>query len=148
MNQNPVLSSPLSTLVTYPFVAACCYIPLSQMIGAGMPYKRTLSQRCLSQARRFCYKPMPYVAEWPPKPVTNPMFLIHSQLSACGSKTLFRSFPLSRPLISTPPRSRAWAEPTKSSSTCREESCRRTNLLLQELSYGRTAQGRSQIQCF
>ena len=43
--------------VIYPFVAACCYIPLLRMIAAGMPYKRTLSQRCLSQARRFCYKP-------------------------------------------------------------------------------------------
>ena len=38
--------------------AAYCYIPLSPMPGAGMPYKRSLSQTCLSQARRFCYKPM------------------------------------------------------------------------------------------
>ena len=44
--------------VTYPFVAACCYTPLSRMLAAGMPYKRTFSQRCLSHASRFCYKPM------------------------------------------------------------------------------------------
>ena len=43
---------------TYPLVAACCYIPLLRMLGRGMPHKKTLSLRCLSQARRFCYKAM------------------------------------------------------------------------------------------
>ena len=57
---NPVLSSPPLPPpgVTYPFVAACCYIPLSRMLGTGRPHERTLSQRHLSQARIFCYKPI------------------------------------------------------------------------------------------
>ena len=53
---NPVLSRPTphQPLVTYPFVAACCYIPLSQVLGTGMPQAKGLSQECLSQARIFC----------------------------------------------------------------------------------------------
>ena len=36
--------------VVYPFVAACCCIPLSPM-----PHKRSLLPRCFLQARRFCF---------------------------------------------------------------------------------------------
>ena len=49
------------------------------MLGAGMSYKRTLSQKCLSQARRFCYKPKSRNGR--PSPVTNPAFLIHGRSS-------------------------------------------------------------------
>ena len=44
--------------VTYPSVAACYYMPMSRMLGASMPYKRILLQRCLLQAGRSCYRPM------------------------------------------------------------------------------------------
>ena len=53
------------------------YIPVLRMLGAGMPYKRTLSQTCVSQARRFGYKPMSRNGR-PSRSVTNAVFLIHS----------------------------------------------------------------------
>ena len=58
VNHNPCSwQAPTPPSVTYP-VAVCCCISLSRMVSAGMPNKRTLSQRCSSQAKRFCYKPI------------------------------------------------------------------------------------------
>ena len=45
-------------LVTNHFFAARRYIPSSRMLGAGLPHNKSLSQRCLLQARTSCYKPM------------------------------------------------------------------------------------------
>ena len=73
VDQKNVFRCPSTTPVTQPFVAGCCYTPLSRMHGKGMPhYKRLVaSQEILLQA---------YLPEWPPKPVTDPVFLIRSQM--------------------------------------------------------------------
>ena len=82
VNQNPALLRAPPPPVTYSFVAACCYIPLSRMIGAGMrcryaPHENLAKVLVASQEILL----ETYVAEWPPKPVTNSMFLIHSHMS-------------------------------------------------------------------
>ena len=59
-----------------------CYIlihtPLSRIIRTRIPQERALSRRCLSQDWQCCYKPMS--RNGLPKPIANPVFLIHINL--------------------------------------------------------------------
>ena len=57
VDQKYVLSPP--PLVTYTFVAACCYISLSQVLGAGMNHTKTCRESAcrkprISVARLWC----------------------------------------------------------------------------------------------
>ena len=79
MNQNHVLSRPpppgLHTPLSRPVVAYLCreYVALVYPTKELVAKVFVASQEILLQT---------YVGEWPPKPVTNPVFLIHSQYTA------------------------------------------------------------------
>ena len=82
MNSKPVLSQPPPTP---------CYIPLCRglllhtFVANGWcryALQKNLVAKVLVANQEILLQT--YVAERPPKPVTNPMFLIHSQLSSLG----------------------------------------------------------------
>ena len=80
---------------THPSSTPCCIPPACRPVvtylcrkclARARPTKRSLLQKCFSQeASQECLL-QAYVAESPPKPVTNPMFLIHSCSAADTSE--------------------------------------------------------------
>ena len=71
MHQNPVLSRvPDPTSVTYPFVAACCYIHANAWRRYAL--QKNLVAKVLVASHEILLQT--HVAEWPPEPVTNPVF--------------------------------------------------------------------------
>ena len=93
------VAGPHPTPLRTPFVAACSYIPLHTFVANAWRWYALQKNLVANQDILL----QTYVAEWPPKPVTNPVFLTHSHLTPHGVTEVTPRGKGRRPFFFPPP---------------------------------------------